>query len=249
VFTVFVGPDPTPGVTIDLEAGTAQFPGLPATRLESIERADGDEGADTLLGTAGINDLEGEEENDFIDGRGGPDDLNGEEGDDRLEGRDGSPDYMLGGSGVDTCDADQLDTRVGCEAGEVVELPPFGSFEADRRAPRCTVQGVPKRVDAERLRGRGVGLRATCDESGRLAAQLLGRLRRLSGKTRLARAGDLELAARSRSVSAGNRVRLRLRPARKLRRLLRAGVRLRVVAVASEAAGNERTVTRRVRLR
>ena len=59
LFTFFLGPDPVPGVTVDLAAGTAQFPGLPAVQLESVEDADGGEGPDVLLGDGGVNDLEG----------------------------------------------------------------------------------------------------------------------------------------------------------------------------------------------
>jgi Ca2+-binding RTX toxin-like protein len=250
VFTFYVSPDPVPGATIDLAAGTAQFPGLPVVQLESIEDADGDDGADTLLGTAGINDLEGEDGPDFVDGRDGPDFLDGQAGDDRLEGRDGFLDTMNGGTGTDACDADQLDTREGCEGGTLVNLPPFGTPPPpDRVGPACLARGVPKRARAARLRQRGLAFSARCDEAGRLVARLLVGLRRPGPGTRISRAGDIDLAARSVAVEANARVRLRLRVGRRLRRLLLPGARLRLELVATDAAGNERTTTSRLRLR
>ena len=248
IFAFFLGPDPVPGATIDLAAGTAQYPGLPVVQLDGIEDADGDEGPDTLLGTAGINDLEGEEATDFIDGRGGPDFLDGEEGDDHLEGRDGAFDTLEGGLGADTCDHDQLDVLESCEGGALAEVPPFGTPVPDRTAPACTTQGVPARTRARRLRRRGLSFTANCDESGQLAARLLVVLRR-TRRAHLSRAGDVELAARSRAVAAGPPVRFRLRVGRRLRSLLVPGARLRLELAGADAAGNESVITRRVRLR
>jgi hypothetical protein len=250
VFTAYDGPDPPLGATVDLAAGTAIFAGLSAAQLESIEDAQGDDGPDTLLGTAGINVLSGDDGNDTIDGRAGPDRLEGEQGDDLLKGQDGFADILAGGSGTDTCDADQLDTREGCEAGSLVSLPPFGTpAPPDRLGPRCKVRGVPARKRAKQVRRKGVRFTATCDEAGRVAARLLVKLKRAGRRSFLSRAGDLELATGSRSVTAGKAVRLRLRVSPKLRRLVRRGVRLRLELRATDAAANERTTTRRVRLR
>jgi RTX calcium-binding nonapeptide repeat (4 copies) len=249
LFTFFFGPDPAPGATVDLAAGTAQFPGLPVLQFEGMEDADGDEGPDTLLGNDAINDLEGEESSDFIDGRGGPDFLDGQEDDDHLEGRDGFQDTLDGGFGTDTCDADQLDTREDCEGGALIQVPPFGTPVADRTGPACAATGVPSRVRARRLRRRGLAFGAQCDEAGRLSVRLLVVLRRPGRRAQLSRAGDVELAARSMTVAANVPVRLRLRVGRRLRPLLVRGVRLRLELAATDAAGNERILSRAVRLR
>jgi len=249
VFTFFIGPDPVPGVTIDLAAGTAQFPGLPAVRLESVEDAAGDEGPDVLLGDGGVNDLEGEEQADFIDGRGGPDFLDGESGDDHLEGRDGFIDTLDGGFGTDACDRDQLDLLDACEGGALAQLPPFGTPVPDRAGPACTATGVPKRARARRLRRRGLSFSARSDEAGRLAARLLIVLRHVGRRAHLSRVGDVELAARIVTVAAASPVRMRLRAGRRVRGLLVRRARLRLELLGTDAAGNERLATRSVRLR
>ena len=249
LFTFFLGPDPVPGVTVDLAAGTAQFPGLPDVELESVEDADGGEGPDVLLGDGGVNDLEGGERADFIDGRGGPDFLDGESGDDRLEGRDGFIDTLDGGFGTDACDRDQLDLLEACEGGALAQLPPFGTPVPDRTGPACTATGVPKRARARRLRRRGLSFNARCDEAGRLAARLLIVLRHVGPRAHLSRVGDVELATRSVAVAADSPVRMRLRAGRRLRGLLVPRARLRLELLGTDAAGNDKLATRRVRLR
>jgi len=249
VFTFFIGPDPVPGVTIDLAAGTAQFPGRPVVQLEGVEDASGDEGPDVLLGDGGVNDLEGEEQADFIDGRGGPDFLDGESGDDRLEGRDGFIDTLDGGPDTDSCDRDQLDLIEACEGGTLVQLPPFGTPVPDRAGPICAAPGLPKQARARRLRRRGLSFSARCDEAGRLAARMVIVLRRVGRRAHLSRVGDVELAARTVTVAAGTPVRMRLRVGRRLRRLLVPRARLRLDLLSTDAAGNDRLATRRVRLR
>ena len=249
LFASYFGPDPAPGLNVNLAAGTVTVVGATAT-LQSIEDADGDDGPDTMIGTAGPNQLDGDEGNDVIDGGAGPDRLFGELGNDRLEGRDGFFDQLTGGLGTDTCDADQLDVRSGCEAGALVQLPPFGSAPTpDRTAPACVTQGVRARMRVRALLRRGLAVQFTCDEPGRLVARLVGTLRRLGRRPRASRAGDIELAWRSAAVVASEPLSLRLRVAKGLRRAVRRGVRLRVELTATDAAGNESVVTSRVRLR
>jgi hypothetical protein len=247
VFTSFYGPDPVPGATIDLAAGTAGYPGLPVLALDGVEDARGGGGDDVLLGSAGGNDLTGHDGNDLIDGRDGADRIDGQQGDDRIESRDGFADLVVGGLGVDTCDADQLDTRAACEAGELVELPPFGSVIADRAEPECRIRGLGARVRQARLRARGLTVTVSCDENLRVRVRLLGRLRRVGA--RAARPGDIELASRSARLGDDRRARLKLRVPRALRGMLRRGARLRVVASASDSAGNQGSATKRVRVR
>jgi Ca2+-binding RTX toxin-like protein len=249
LFAFYFGPDPTPGLSINLAAGTVTAVGATAT-LQSIEDANGDEGPDTIIGTAGPNLLDGDEGNDIIDGGAGPDRLTGDIGNDRLEGRDGFFDQLDGGVGTDTCDADQLDVRTACEAGALVQLPPFGSpAPPDRIAPTCNALDLPARTRVRGLLRRGLSVQVSCDEPGRLIARLLGTLRRLGRRPRAARPGDLELAWRSAAVVATEPLSLRLRVAKGLRRAVRRGVRLRVELTATDAAGNESVATRRVRLR
>jgi Ca2+-binding RTX toxin-like protein len=245
----YFGPDPPIGGNVDLAAGTAAVAGASA-RLESIEDASGTDGNDLLLGSSGVNQISGDEGNDTVDGRDGADRLKGDAGDDRLEGRDGFFDLLTGGSGSDTCDADQLDVLESCEAGALVQLPPFGSPPPpDRAGPTCAVSELPARVPARRMRRRGLQVSATCDEAGRLAARLLAKFTRAGGGPAASAVGDLELAGASRAVAPGQPVRLRLRIARKLRPLVKRGARLRLELGATDAAGNERITTRRMRIR
>ena len=201
LFVSYFGPDPAPGLAADLAAGTVSAVAATGT-FDGIEDLDGDDGPDTLLGSAGPNEIGGDEGEDVIDGRGGPDRLDGEEGNDRLEGRDGFFDQLLGGAGVDTCDADQLDVSTECEGGALLQVAPFGSSPApDLTAPSCQAQGVPSRVARARLLKRGLLVRAVCDEAGTLAVRLEGTLRRLGrappgGPCRRRRAGGRQHAGR-----------------------------------------------------
>ena len=250
LFAFWFGPDPAPGVVVDLAAGTASVAGMSSAVLEAIEDADGDEGNDVLLGTAGANAISGDEGNDVIDGRAGPDRLEGDEGDDQLEGRDGFFDLLAGGPGTDSCNADQLDTRETCEGGVLAQVAPFGTpAPPDRTAPACTVAGVKSRVPARRIRRRGVRMTVECDESGRVVARLLARVRRVGRRPAASAVGDLELAARGREVTQAQSAQLRLRVPARLRRVVRRGARLRLQLTAADTAGNERITTRRLRLR
>lgn len=86
-------------------------------------------------------------------------------------------------------------------------------------------------------------MRVACSEACSLRLQLIGRLRR----GRIAGVGDLILSERALGLAAGSRsTRLTVGP--KLRRTLprRFTVTLRVVA--RDAAGNERTINRRIRI-
>jgi plastocyanin len=106
---------------------------------------------------------------------------------------------------------------------------PGGAPPADVAAPAIAV-AAPRSLSARRLRRRGVAVRLTPSEDGRVVAELRTRAgRRLARATADARAGETTT------------LRLRWRGA-KPRRL-----RLRVVAL--DAAGNRATVTRALRLR
>lgn len=62
---------------------------------------DGGDGADTITGTNGVDDLRGGAGNDTLFGLGGVDTLHGNAGDDSLNGGDGV-DYLYGDAGLDT---------------------------------------------------------------------------------------------------------------------------------------------------
>jgi hypothetical protein len=109
------------------------------------------------------------------------------------------------------------------------------SGPVDGRAPRLAIRG-PRRTTLRRLLRRGVGLRATCSEPCRLRARLSAR-------------GHV-VGRRGRRPTAARRARIvvKLAPAgaRRVRRTRPASLLLHVTA--SDAAGNPRSVTRRIRL-
>ena len=129
--------------TIDLTAGTVEWPSAPADTLDSFERARGGSGNDVLRGTSGADGLFGDKGADTVDGgagndyvsgdlqapqyvefgRGGVDTLIGGPGDDILDGRDppGGPktptDDLQCGDGADRIVARQDDLAdPSCEA-------------------------------------------------------------------------------------------------------------------------------------
>ena len=89
----------TPGVVVDLVAGTSE--GRGSDTLSRIPNVLGTPGADTLLGDDEVNYLYGEEGDDILDGAGGDDRLHGEEGNDLLDGGPGD-DQLEGDDGDDT---------------------------------------------------------------------------------------------------------------------------------------------------
>jgi len=76
----------TAGVTVDLQAGTAD--------------GNASVGHDTVTG--GVSGIVGSNFNDFLYGDGGANFINGQSGDDLLDGRGGNGDFLIGGTGADT---------------------------------------------------------------------------------------------------------------------------------------------------
>jgi hypothetical protein len=74
-------------------------------------------------------------------------------------------------------------------------------------------------------------------------------VRRLPGGVQRAATGDLVLATARVRLGPTRRRTLRLRPGRGLRPVIKRGLRARVVTTASDAAGNRRVYTRRLRIR
>lgn len=88
------------GIKIDLAAGTTSG-GAGSDKLTSIENVRGSIFADTISGSAAVNDLRSGKGNDTIAGLGGADKLFGEAGNDILRGGEGN-DTLSGGAGNDT---------------------------------------------------------------------------------------------------------------------------------------------------
>jgi hypothetical protein len=217
--------------------------------FDGIEDVRGSDEADRLLGTGGFNRLDGGEGSDEIDGNVGADLLEGSGGNDTIFARDGINDRVLGGLGADTCSLDQLDEYDGCENALPGEVPVFGTLRrGDVRGPVCSIRGFGARP-ARRAVLRGFRVQLFCDERGRIVVQLIAAFRRLPGRARSAATGDLVLGTARGSLGSSRRRTLRLRPGRGLRTVIRRGLRARVVTTVTDAAGNRRIYTRRLRIR
>ncbi|CAA9476033.1 MAG: Alkaline phosphatase [uncultured Solirubrobacteraceae bacterium] len=85
---------------------------------------------DTLVGSAGVNDLSGGLGNDRIDGGRGNDVLSGNAGDDTIDARDGFADFVSCGAGNDVANVDTLDEiSPDCETVNRVDV---GNANEDR---------------------------------------------------------------------------------------------------------------------
>jgi Ca2+-binding RTX toxin-like protein len=113
------------GVTVGL--GTFADDGEPGERDDArndIEDVVGSSGRDKITGTSAANLLIGGSGDDELFGRGGNDTivggdgrdaLHGDDGNDLLQARDGFADFLAGGLGTDTAEADSIDTLNGVE--------------------------------------------------------------------------------------------------------------------------------------
>jgi hypothetical protein len=231
------------------DASVSALDGSRRHTLDGIEDVLGSPQADRLVGTGGFNRLDGADGNDEIDGNVGADMLMGSGGDDMIFARDGINDAVLGGLGGDTCVLDQLDEFDGCENPLPGLVPVFGTPPPrDDRGAVCSIRGFGARP-TRRAVLRGLRVQLFCDERGRIVIQLIAVLRRLPGRARLAATGDVVLATARGRLGPARRKALRLRPARGLRAAIRRGLRARVATTVTDAAGNRRTYTRRLRIR
>jgi len=240
-----IGPDASSDdYVVDLSAGIVNRTNhAPTTSaLRSIEDAETREGNDVLIGTDGANSLSAGPGNDSIDGRGGTDYIWGSNGNDTIETADGAADRADAGGGDDTCHSDSLDSLFDCEAVTLVPIPSGSS--GDRTAPKCKIA----RVRGSRAKGR-IELRATCDEASTLGAEAIGRLKKAKRGAIASRVGDVTLGAAARKAAANTRVRVVVRIAKRYRRALTKGARIRVALHATDALGNASTVSRMVRMR
>lgn len=121
---------------------------------------------------------------------------------------------------------------------------PPGAVVFDDTPPSFRVQGLVTRVSRRAFLRRGVRLTLTPSEPVSFELQLLGALR----GARIARPGDVILAEATLPQSRATRpVRLRIPRSVQRRLARRVGVRLRIVA--TDAAGNQATATRRIAVR
>ncbi|HEY6596985.1 MAG TPA: hypothetical protein VI011_23210 [Asanoa sp.] len=239
------GPDAGPDdYVIDLAAGTVNRTNhVPTTAtVRSIEDAETSAGNDVLIGTDGANSLSAGPGNDTVDGRGGSDHIRAYNGNDTIETADGAADRADAGGGEDTCHSDSLDSIFDCEAVAVAPIP--SGTSGDRTAPALKVS----RVRGNRAKGL-IDLRVTSDEAAKLGAEAIGTLKRAKRGALASRVGDVTLGAAAKRAAAGKSVRVVVRISKRYRRALRKGARIRVVLHATDALGNQSTVSRRVRMR
>jgi hypothetical protein len=215
----------------------------------------GSEGKDTLSGMSGLigspfaDTLTGDAAANRIEGGGGADTIDAGDGPDTVLLRDGVSDHADCGAGTDTVQTDVagLDVLTGCEQADFapfVDPPAPNGGGGDPAGPGAvTDTALTFRFTAkarQRLGRRGVvrGLLSCPDEACTGA---------LSSKPAVKR--------RSVALAAGTvktvKLRLTTRSLRRARAALRHGARvsLKLTAVAHDAAGNGRTVTRTIRLR
>jgi Ca2+-binding RTX toxin-like protein len=128
-------------VTIDLAAGTLAAPGE-TDSLDSIERATGGGGDDTISGTDGADGLAGGGGRDTVDGRAGNDYVGGELGDLGVYGG-GAPnvDTITGGAGNDILDGRDSDEPLVRPESELLNCGPgtdrIAARQDDIADPSC----------------------------------------------------------------------------------------------------------------
>jgi hypothetical protein len=149
----------------------------------------------------------------------------------------------LGGLPGVVTDVAILPTPASTAASTPTQTPtptPTPTPTADATAPAATVSAAST-ISLAALLKTGLKVRVTPDESARLEVTLLGTVTRAN----LRAAFNLTLASRALGLAPGTRT-VRLKPARKLVASLRKAFKLRVRVVASDAAGNRRTIDKTV---
>ena len=115
----------------------------------------------------------------------------------------------------------------------------------DTTAPGVTVARFARRIRRARLLRVGMSAKVACTEPCSVRVSLL----RSSRGLRLSRAGDVVLGEQLYARRVATRRTVRVKPLRRFRRALRPGTRITLRVVASDAAGNRRTVNRRIVVR
>lgn len=134
-------------VTVDFDGVADDGEANEQDKVEAdVEHAIGGKAGDTLTGNAKANRLSGGDGNDRLEGGPGADGLDGGAGDDTILARDGVADTVTCGAGVDTVDADPVDTLAAdCEP---TPAPVTG-------APAPTGGGTPQTGGGEVVPGTG----------------------------------------------------------------------------------------------
>ena len=222
--------------TVDLSTGQATAVGGFPVDVRSIAVVDN---CPSVAGD-GEGDLDGDHRGDAcdddIDGDGVPNSVEQATG---ANPRAGDSDGDGRADGADACPTLAAGTANGCpDPAPVVGLP----APLDTAAPTITLSRTASRLTRRRFFA-GVASRISVGEASSLNVTLLGRARSAG----LARPGDVVLAERNLGRSAAARS-VKLKPNRRLvGRRKRFTVRLRVIA--TDAAGNRRTVTKTIRVR
>ncbi len=119
--------------------------------------------------------------------------------------------------------------------------PPPSVPLADTSAPTITLDGLPKRLTLAALR-KGLAVRVTPSESSTVQATLRAPAKGSTSTTRF----PVQLARTTRSPDAGVRTRFALTPALAKLGTRRGTFTVQLEVVATDAAGNRSTITRRI---
>jgi hypothetical protein len=134
--------------SISLVGVTVRTPLLPGPDDDTVTAGDG---PDLIDGGTGDDVLHGGGGNDVLTGGGGVDAYDGGAGDDTIVARDGTAEAVACGDGLDTVDADFLDTFPDQTCEQVRRADPSGSPAGDTTPPKLELGGSP----SQRVRRRG----------------------------------------------------------------------------------------------
>ena len=251
-----IGGEPPDSFAVNLATGQSSRTnnaGGNKDSLSDIEDVFTGDGADSLTGDGGPNNLISSDGNDTVVGGGGSDSLFGGTGDDSMQDRDGVRDRVDCGPGNDQALLDQIDAASSCEPPQAPGTPigpaaPGTPTARDVAPPRCTIAGLESRQKRKAF-FKGVRFRLRCNERYRVEARLFVRVRRIrGGRVITSRAGDLVLGERRLGLAGGRRI-VRLTAAKSLRSRLGRRFTARVKIDTFDALGNRRTTFRRIRVR
>ena len=205
--------------------------------VEDLATGDAD---DVITGSDAANEISSGDGRDSIDARGGADRVFAGEGDDSVTSRDQAPDTVSCGGGADSLTSDTIDAAFLCETVAAAPLPPGPDTTPPN--PAVTVRSSIRLRDLRR------GIPVTVDSGSDPVAVRFEVTGRARSYPRLAAVGDVVLAARSLPLATGRRT-TRIRIGARQRRAIRHRTLLTLRIVATDAAGNTRTITRRIRAR
>jgi Ca2+-binding RTX toxin-like protein len=252
-------------VTLGTGPGDDGEAGENDTIAADVEGVFGGSAADKLVGAMGGGFLFGNGGNDDLSDPGGADTLNAGAGDDAVDSVDGAIDTVACGAGKDTATADANDlVAADCEPPGTTDPPTDPPTNpgtpnppanppveppvkpVDKTAPKASLAlGTAK---LGKLLSRGLKVSVKSNEGGTLSAVLSA-----ESKTAklLKRHGVKGVLASGKAKATGGKTKtLTLKLKRKARRALNGAtnVRLKLVIVVTDAAGNSRTITRHLRV-